>query len=141
MTSKTLRLLILIAAISFAVEAFAQRSAVYLDNGFRRTKEELAYYTMEVTSFSVGNFRGSVVVNSHIKMQGEYLQTESGFIEHGQFKFYYPNGQVESEGMYDRGVRVGTWKRYTFDGSSKPDRYYNPEGASNLRKALGIAAG
>ena len=46
-------------------------------------------------------------------------------------------GNVESEGEYEKGARVGYWKRYNPDGSEKTDRYYNPEGAAMLRKALG----
>ncbi|MCC6599549.1 MAG: hypothetical protein IT223_02630 [Crocinitomicaceae bacterium] len=77
----------------------------------------------------------------YIKMDGEYLLTENGYIEHGKFRFYYPDGSLESEGRYDRGVRVGIWKRFTPQGDPRTDRYYNPEGAALLRKALGIPEG
>ena len=31
---------------------------------------------------------------------------------HGTWKFYFPNGQLETKGKFDNGVRVGRWNYY-----------------------------
>lgn len=48
-------------------------------------------------------------------------------IPHGSFVYYYANGFKESEGRFKDGFKVGTWKRWNFEGAAKPDRYYPDE--------------
>lgn len=47
--------------------------------------------------------------------------------EHGLFKYFYFNGRPESEGEFKMGTKVGTWKRWNFDGTERPDRFYSDE--------------
>jgi TonB family protein len=47
--------------------------------------------------------------------------------EHGLFKYFYFNGRPESEGEFKMGIKVGTWKRWNFDGTERPDRFYSDE--------------
>jgi len=37
-------------------------------------------------------------------------------IKEGSYKRYYSNGNIEEEGMYKNDQKVGTWKKYSFDG-------------------------
>jgi TonB family protein len=48
-------------------------------------------------------------------------------LEHGQFKYFYFNGRSESEGEFKMGIKVGSWKRWNFDGTERPDRFYSDE--------------
>ncbi len=64
-------------------------------------------------------------LSGNVKMTGSYR--DSLFvIEEGYFKYFYRNGQLESEGFYENGRKSGTWKRYLFDGTVRPDRIYPP---------------
>ena len=45
---------------------------------------------------------------------------------HGKWKFYYPNGQLETVGKFDNGLRVGKWDYYHENGNkSQISRYSN----------------
>lgn len=43
----------------------------------------------------------------------------------GNCRFYYDNGDIQSEGAYSNGRKSGVWKRYNTDGSRKMDRIYS----------------
>nr|MDQ3101194.1 hypothetical protein [Bacteroidota bacterium] len=58
-----------------------------------------------------------------IRMTGSYLDTEL-LNENGLFTFYHPNGAVESRGMFDKGLKSGTWSRFQSDGTPKAERNY-----------------
>ena len=47
---------------------------------------------------------------------------------HGKWRFYYPNGQLETVGKFDNGLRIGTWNYYHENGKkSQVSRYLNGE--------------
>jgi TonB family protein len=48
-------------------------------------------------------------------------------IGNGDFTYFYANGYKESEGRFKNGYKVGTWKRWNFEGKPKPDRFYPDE--------------
>jgi TonB family protein len=57
--------------------------------------------------------------------------------EHGEFKYFYANGVVESQGRYANGNKVGVWNRWSYDGNPKPDRQYAEE---NFKKSTRTTA-
>jgi antitoxin component YwqK of YwqJK toxin-antitoxin module len=71
-----------------------------------------------------------------LRMTGTMVPLGDSMTEHGIFVYYYENGQVESEGYYEHGIKVGAWKRYTVKGSERPDRYYKPESANFIRHVM-----
>ena len=45
---------------------------------------------------------------------------------HGKWKFYYPNGQLETVGKFDNGLRIGVWNYYHENGKkSQVSTYLN----------------
>lgn len=58
--------------------------------------------------------------------EGEYTN-EKFDTPNGYFKYYYPNGNLESEGAFENGIKIGTWKRYTLDGDDRPPLFYSQE--------------
>ena len=50
---------------------------------------------------------------------------------HGLTVFYYPNGSVESRGMYDHGLKDGEWVRFGPRGETLSVRVYD---ADEVRK-------
>lgn len=74
------------------------------------------------TAFKVQvNYRS----NGQLWFTGNFLDKELT-LESGWFEFFYFNGNKESEGRYKNGNKVGTWKRWNYDGRPKPDKF-NPD--------------
>ncbi|MEN9347239.1 MAG: hypothetical protein RLZZ77_750 [Bacteroidota bacterium] len=138
MNAKAIILLVIVALCSFTIEAIAQQPTLYLDKGLQRTKQEMSVYEIPLTAGQENVWVAEVKIDDKIKMSGEYIAYENTFIENGLFTFYFDNGVVESTGFYERGARIGTWKRYDEAGNAKADRFYTLEGAHNVRVALGI---
>jgi hypothetical protein len=139
MKRKGALILLFIALSAFLIEANAQQPVVYLDAGFQRIKESIATYKVPLKANGDGTYSGELTFNGIVKMTGQYIPFKTGFIENGVFTFFHPNGKMESTGAYERGARIGVWKRFDADGKPKPDRFYSPEGAENVRIAMGIS--
>jgi len=58
-----------------------------------------------------------------LKMSGHYLN-EQLTKPHGEFVYYYQNGQIESKGLYENSAKIGVWERWNPDGSPKAERFY-----------------
>ncbi len=61
--------------------------------------------------------------SGNLRMKGSYLD-ENLKVPHGEFTYYYANGNVESNGRYEKGWKTGIWNRFTEDGSPKAERVY-----------------
>lgn len=46
---------------------------------------------------------------------------------HGLMVFYYPDGSVESKGMYSHGLKDGEWVRFSDDGCPLSVRVYDAD--------------
>lgn len=40
----------------------------------------------------------------------------SRWIRHGLFQAFHPNGQISTEGLYERGLEQGVWRDYHMNG-------------------------
>lgn len=98
---------------------------VYLDGNYGIVNgPEVARYYRESIHGETGHLLVRIYhTDGTLKMEGSYL-VESPDIADGLFTYYYRNGQVESQGEYIKGRKVGTWRRWAWDGSPKPDRIY-----------------
>ncbi len=111
-----------------SVSAVINGQVQFLDTRFNivSTSNE-AKYTRELT---VNNDSTCIVTVKYLTgvmmMIGSYTDL-SLEVENGDFYYYYSNGNPESEGRFKQGIKVGVWKRWNFDGTKKPDRYYPDE--------------
>lgn len=129
--------ILFLLAGSFTTQISAQK--VWLDSGLKRVRREMAKHEINLKPNTDSTYKAMVHYDAGgILMEGIFVQWMDTYIEHGTFNFYHPNGALESTGRYERGVRVGIWKRFNEDGSSRSDRYYSEDGAATLRKVLGI---
>jgi TonB family protein len=88
---------------------------------------ERAIYMRDVKPNSDGSFACVIkYITEETFMIGRYLDRELT-IPDGEFQYFYANGVKESEGKFKNGYKVGTWKRWNFEGIPKPDRYYAEE--------------
>jgi hypothetical protein len=142
MKTKGIGLIVLLACMVAAVETFAQSKPfmVPLNSSFQKLlPDEEAMYYLELTPIGNELFDGAIYTREKVRVvaKGQYALFNDRYLENGLFTYYSVYGQKESEGEYQKGARIGTWHRYNLDGTEKPTRYYNPEGAAMLRKALG----
>lgn len=100
----------------------------YLDTYFNVIPNSTtAKYTREIKVINDSTYH--VVTNyisGEMMMSGTYSDAKLN-TPNGDFKYFYANGVQESEGRYNNGLKVGSWKRWSFDGIKKPDRYYPDE--------------
>lgn len=111
---------------------------VYLDGNYSIVNSpEVARYYSEAMHGETGHLLVRIYhTEGTLKMEGSYLAATPD-VPDGFFTYYYRNGQVESQGEYLRGRKAGTWKRWAWDGTSKPDRIY-PEPQTEM--VVGIPA-
>lgn len=135
--------MMVVALFAFAIESMAQspsKVTVPLNASFQKPlPDEQPMYVLELVQGSDGTYQGSIFTKENVRMigKGQYAKFGDRYLENGHFTFYYNMGNKESEGKYEKGARVGYWKRFNPDGSEKTQRFYNPEGAAMLRKVLG----
>ena len=133
------QLITLLAAMMMTAVSFAQDSTTndFLNAMFEECSKKEAMYHRTLTDLGDGMILAEVNdLSGAIKMKGSYLNVGNTILEHGQFTFFYGNGQVESMGYYEQGIKVGSWKRFTLLGDSRSDRYYNPESVGFLRSVM-----
>ena len=135
-----LRSLSALLALCSLTLATAQMRTEMLDSQFKVLSAEsanLVKYVREVTPEADGSFLVKVNFKTgEMMMTGRYLDDELQ-IEDGLFTFFYANGTTESTGRYRNGNKVGAWKRWNYDGRSKPDRLYPDE---NFRRSTRTTA-
>lgn len=121
------------------VMAQGQPKTIHLNAMMQVSAEGQSSYRLTLIPGTDEHFKGTIYdALENLKVEGPYVQRNGRYIEDGHFKYYFPNGQVESEGEFQAGVKVGHWKRYDFQGNQKPDRYYPPSSASARRKSMNI---
>ena len=109
----------------------------FMNKVFKSSSKGEAVYYRDLTPTAEG-FSGSVYWNNgDLRMTGFYKEdNDGGLVKHGDFIFYYDNGNIESLGSYEYGIKVGAWKRFTTDGKARPNRYYKPDSADFIRNAM-----
>lgn len=126
--TQILRVVCFSALCVLSCSGFAQVRRDSLNLQHRKTSNiNLARFERVITTVNDSVYK--VTVNY---LTGESLSTGSYsdidlLVGHGDFTFFYANGYKESEGRFKNGFKVGTWKRWNFEGKPKPDRFYPDE--------------
>jgi len=114
-----------------------EKQTLYLDRMMQEIEQGSAVFKMELRR--VGGDRHEGIIYDYagaIKAKGSYVKFGKKYLEDAHFTFYFQNGQIESEGEYDLGIKVGYWKRYDSKGNRKTDRYYPTETADRIRESM-----
>lgn len=124
---QVLRFSIMLSAF-IACSGLAQAQTQFLDIYFNTVSTvDKAKYIREVVVENDTTYKVSIkYVTGETMMTGTYMDPKLE-LQNGSFKYFYANGNPESAGVFKEGIKVGTWKRWSFDGSKKPDRYYPDE--------------
>ena len=113
----------------------AQSKSEFLDPQFNIVADSMSAKFIRTIKINSDSSR-TVQVNymtGNLMMTGGYLDKDLT-LEHGDFKYFFANGNLESEGAFKKGAKIGNWKRYNFDGRPKPDRFYPDESKSGVKR-------
>lgn len=121
-------------AFTLGMADFTSKVTDYLDAQLNHTDEASAVFVRQLNLVNDAFYAAHIYDRAgNIRIEGFYVETDEGLVEHGLFTFYHSNGTIESTGKYDKGIKVGYWERYTVSGMRRPDRYYSPEAVEMLR--------
>ncbi len=130
---------IILGATMTTATACAQTHNVYYTSNMKLASETNSSYTLKLQPASNSRYSGVLLdALGQKRCEGEYMMVGKNFLEDGHFKYYHPNGNIESVGEFERGVKVGSWKRFEATGKRKQDRYYPAESASLIRESMHI---
>jgi len=134
---KHLPLLALILGITSTSVAQKEMHTMHLDALMHESTENNSAFKLQLTKTVGNSYKGIIYDYSNtIKADGGYVLVGKKYLEDGHFTYYYQNGQIESEGIFVRGVKVGNWKRFDTNGKRKTDRYYPEESADKIRETM-----
>lgn len=108
----------------------AQR--IYLDRGMQETsKGKAEFYKLPEGQRGDAYIGRIFTMDNVLKAEGEYADAALK-VEHGHFKFFHPDGSLESEGDYVMGNKSGVWKRFDKWGQEMAERVYDPDPLNNI---------
>jgi TonB family protein len=116
-------LLIAFVFSSFCLSSWSQKKE-YLNSEFVVIEEESVSSYTRTSALKDGLYDVTITfLGGQLFMTGKYMD-EKLEMPHGHFVFYNQNGNKEAEGDYNKGMKVGTWKRWNAEGAPLPDRAY-----------------
>jgi len=117
-------LLIILAAFSLGEMAAQEASTYWLNSTLQPSKKRNSTYKKVVCSEGA-----TYAVNTFDRSNNIFMRANStdpaGEILNGDVVYFYSNGNIESQGKYWKGAKVGIWKRFNTDGSEKAERVYD----------------
>ena len=126
---------LMVISLSTFIYGQLQPKNIELNAMLHAASQGQSVYTLQLTPINESTYKGVVTdAMQTLKVEGQYVERNGQIIEDGYYKYYFPNGSIESEGMYQAGVKVGNWKRFDFEGNRKTDRFY-PYASANQRRS------
>lgn len=140
MIFKLMKSLLLAIALISSSFAFSQSRTDLLDAQLNVVADSSsAKFVRQIFPESDSVFKVQIKYKSgELMMIGVYKDANLR-VENGDFKYYYANGIVESEGKYKNGNKVGVWKRWSYDGAQRPDRQYADENFKRTNRTTASA--
>lgn len=109
----------------FARPALAQKTEQFYDWNWKPTEAATArYYAVIVKEDSLWHRQDYFIHERRLQMDGFYKDADAK-TEHGVFRYYHPNGQLQSTGGYNHGKRHGVWLRFYDNGMLQDSATYN----------------
>lgn len=134
---KHLTTLVIAVCVTSAAMAQKEMYTMHLDALMHEATENNSAFKLQLTKTVGNSYKGIIYDYSNtIKAEGGYVQVGKKYLEDGHFTYYFQNGNIESEGVFVRGVKVGNWKRFDNNGKRKTDRYYPEESADQIRETM-----
>ena len=58
--------------------------------------------------------------NGHLRSTQEYIDG----LDHGEWTFYFNDGQIQTQGTFEKGKRIGVWEYFHENGELKQKSHY-----------------
>lgn len=113
--------------------ASAQKREQFYDWNWKPTEAATARYLAVIEKQdTVWHRQDYFLHEQRLQMDGFYKDeaTEAG---HGVFRFFHPNGQLESTGRYADGKRQGVWLRYYENGMMRDSTTYEKDNIVGIK--------
>lgn len=108
----------------------------YLSDRLEATTKGKASYYKEPVGMDGTLYLGRIyTMKGVLKAEGHYADAALK-VEHGRFRYFHPDGKVESEGDYVMGQKSGVWQRYDNWGQELAEKVYDAEPLKNLVYSL-----
>lgn len=124
---RTFKILVVALSLSVGAQAspFDGGEEIYLDVRMEvvKNKKNAAYICLLEEETERGFLFKAFFISGELKMEGYYSDREMT-MAHGEFRYYYQSGQLESTGEYREGGKYGIWQRFDEDGTEKPEKVY-----------------
>ena len=78
-------------------------------------KNGVTYQDGEVYSGVCNTYR-----EGHLRSTQEYLDG----LDHGEWTFYFSNGQIQTQGTFEKGKRIGIWSYFYENGQLSQEAHY-----------------
>jgi antitoxin component YwqK of YwqJK toxin-antitoxin module len=120
---KTLLSLLLLCCLFLTAQS--QKKEIFFDYNWKETKDIGAarFYSLVEKKDTVWQRTDYYFRQNSLQMTGSFLDEETK-INHGEFKFYHVNGNIQSVGEYVNGKRNGLWLRYHDNGFMSDSTVY-----------------
>lgn len=97
----------------------------YLNAKMEECKKKQAVFFQKVADDQEEGWLSMVYfVQGELKMRGHFIDNALK-VPHGEFSYFYQNGQLESKGRYENGAKIGVWERWNPNGTPKAERFYS----------------
>lgn len=111
---------LLFALVAFTISVKAQslksKTLYYGKDWLLVSKNNATYYRTCTLDTANRKFVGEIrdyTIDGKLLMTGSYTHGEKGgILKSGIYTFYYPNGQIESQGNFVGNFRDGVWKYF-----------------------------
>ncbi|GEM_PF-439478 len=120
---KHLTLLLWIGLLSFY--SFGQTRMEYYDHEWKKCDQKMAFFSGQLAQTDSGFVaKDYYVSNGQLQMTGKYTDFDRK-IKNGHFTYYFTDGTISGEGVYQADQRNGIWKSYHPNGQLKSLFYYS----------------
>ncbi len=120
-----MKFLATVFSILFSGILFSQSDISFLNKYLEECSKKEALYKRDYVEIEEGIYKSEIrYFNGTIRATGTYVLIEDEMVPHGDFIFYYENGQKESEGRFVEGYKSGEWRRYMKDGTELKPKLY-----------------
>ncbi len=128
-----MKLFLVLFSILVSMSLISQSEEAFLNKYLEECSKKEAIYKRSYKEIGNGLFLAEIkYFSGNLKAEGTYLFLEDEMVPHGNFVFFYENGEKESEGKFVEGYKVGEWKRYMRDGTELRPKYYQPTLGSTI---------
>src|SRR5262245_32526345 len=115
-------------AFILTVSSFISQSQTiekFYDENWKETNnlQSARFYSLMEKKDSLWNQTDYFIFEKKIEMVGSYKDS-LGKIRHGEFTWFYPNGNLEKKGSFDNNKREGQWIGYHANGNMSDSAFY-----------------